>query len=87
MEWHHNCVVIATEGSDFDALVTCSWYKVEGPSCYGNQTVYQFHSAMVWNAYYAPEIFILHTSAKFEKSETNFLKQIIFLYHLTLCFI
>ena len=34
---------------------------------------------MACNACHAPEIFITHTSANFEKSKTNFLKQKFFL--------
>ena len=36
-------------------------------------------SAMAYNACHAPEICILHTSTNFKKSDTFFLKQIIFL--------
>ena len=46
-----------------------------------------FISAMVWNTYmyHASEIFILHTSVNFEKSDANFLKQTLFLKSLNLC--
>ena len=40
------------------------WYKFKGPSCYGNRVVYSFHSAMVWNAYHALQLYEMHTSAK-----------------------
>ena len=43
-----------------------------------------FISAMACNACHAPEICMLHTSANFEKSDTFFLKQIIFLKSLNL---
>ena len=39
------------KGSDFDGFMTLKegnlWYKFEGPSCYGIQVVYSFHSAIV----------------------------------------
>ena len=45
------CVVIATEGVDFDGFMTlkeCNLcYKFEGPSCYGNELCSHFISAVV----------------------------------------
>ena len=46
-EWHHNIVVIATEGIVLWWPGNCIgggvWYKFEGHSCYGNRTVHSFH--------------------------------------------
>ena len=40
-------------------------------SCYDNQVMYSFISAVVWNAYHALQWYEMHTSANFGKSKTH----------------
>ena len=82
-EWHHNWVVIATEGvifwwsGNFIGRYFCINLKVLVAMV---TNTHSFHFCDdIKCIRHAPEIFILHTSANFEKSKTIFLKQVIFL--------